>query len=97
MTGISEILVLILLLLCILIVPRMIPPKPLARRKKTGPSARVFTMKMRAAIVLSAVVIIISALWTKPWQGRILIFMVSGVLPVALGWSLVWILSARKK
>ena len=34
MTGISEILVLILLILCILIVPRMITPKPSGKRKK---------------------------------------------------------------
>ncbi|WP_020588987.1 hypothetical protein [Desulfobacter curvatus] len=97
MTGISEILVLILLILCILIVPRMITPKPSGKKKKTRPSARGFTMKMRIAIVLSAAVLIISALWAKPWQGQILMFIASGVLPVALGWSLVWIFSARKK
>nr|WP_320014661.1 hypothetical protein [uncultured Desulfobacter sp.] len=54
-------------------------------------------MKMRSAIVLSAAVIIISALWTKPWQGQISMFIVSGIMPVALGWSLVWIFSAQKK
>lgn len=97
MTGISEILILILLILCILIVPRMMNPNPKAKRKKTKPSAMVFTMKIRIAIVLSAADIIISALWTKPWQGQISMFIVSGILPVALGWSLVWILSARKK
>jgi hypothetical protein len=72
-------------------------PNPKAKRKKTKPSARVFTMKIRIAIVLSAADIIISALWTKPWQGQISMFIVSGILPVALGWSLVWIFSARKK
>ena len=97
MTGISEILILILLILCILIVPRMMNPTPKTKSKKTKPSAGVFTMKIRIAIVLSAADIIISALWTKPWQGQILMFIVSGILPVALGWSLVWILSARKK
>lgn len=96
MTGISEILVLILLILCILILPRMITANPPGRRKKTRPRAKVFTMKTRIAIVSSAAVTIISALWTKPWQGQFLIFLVSGILPVALGWSLVWILSARK-
>ncbi|HAR34928.1 MAG TPA: hypothetical protein DCR95_12825 [Desulfobacter sp.] len=96
MTGISEILLLILLILCIFIVPRMITPKPSGRRTKRA-SARVFTMKMRLAVVLSAADIIISALWTKPWQGQISMFIVSGILPVALGWSLVWIFSARKK
>ncbi|MCG8552860.1 MAG: hypothetical protein MI799_20840 [Desulfobacterales bacterium] len=95
MTGISELLVLILLILCILIVPRMITPKPSGKGKKRS-SARVFTMKIRIAIVLSAADIIISALWTKPWQGQILMFIMFGILPVALGWSLVWIFSARK-
>ncbi|WP_242637405.1 hypothetical protein [Desulfobacter hydrogenophilus] len=54
-------------------------------------------MTIRFAIVLSVADVIISALWTKPWQGQILMFIVFGILPVALGWSLVWILSARKK
>lgn len=53
-------------------------------------------MKMRLAIVLSMAVIIISALWTKPWQGQISMFIVLGILPVALGWSLLWIFSAKK-
>lgn len=97
MTGISEILILILLILCILIVPRMMNPKPQGKRKKIRPSARVFTMKMRLAIILSAADVIISALWTKPWQGQISMFIVLGILPVALGWSLVWIFSAKKK
>ncbi len=97
MTGISEILLLIFLILCILFLPRIISPKPPGKRKKTGPSSRVFTMKIRTAIVLSAADIIISALWTKPWQGRISIFIVSGILPVALGWSLFWIFLAQKK
>ncbi|EIM65229.1 hypothetical protein DespoDRAFT_03467 [Desulfobacter postgatei 2ac9] len=97
MTGISEILLLILLILCILIVPRMITPKPSGRRREKSASAGVFTMKMRLAVVLSAADIIISALWTKPWQGQISMFIVSGILPVVLGWSLVWIFSAREK
>jgi hypothetical protein len=75
----------------------MMTPNPQAKRKKTKTSARVFTMKIRIAIVLSVADIIISALWTKPWQGQISMFIVSGILPVALGWSLVWIFSARKK
>ena len=97
MTGISEILVLVLLILCILILPRMIPGKPAAKRKKTGLSAGMFTMKIRAAIVLSVTIIIISALVTKPWLGGIPMFILSGILPVALGWALVWILSAQRK
>lgn len=96
MTGISEILILVLLILCILIVPRMMKPKTQGQ-KKTRPAARVFTMKMRFAIVLSAADIIVSALWTKPWQGQMSLFIVLGILPVALGWSLFWIFSAQKK
>ncbi len=97
MTGISEILVLILLILCILIVPRMLNPAPAPGNKKSRQSSRRLNMKLRAAIVLSLTVIVVSGLWIKPWQGEVVLFIALGILPVALCWALVWIFSARKK
>lgn len=94
LTGISEILVLILLICAVLIVPRMMAPAPKkssARKAKKGLSA-----KMRAGIVLSVLVPVVSALVLKPWAGNIIPFVIAGILPVAIAWAGFWIISARK-
>ena len=94
MTGISEILVLILLICAVLIVPRMMAPaskKTAARTVKKRLSA-----KMRAGIVLSALVPVVAALLLRPWSGNITLFVIAGILPVALAWGCFWIISARK-
>jgi len=94
-TGISEILVLILLITGILIIPRMFKPAPqrTTAQKKVTP----ITAKMRAGIVVSALVPVLSALVLKPWKGDIILFLSIGLLPVALAWGLFWIFSAKKK
>ena len=94
MTGISEILVLILLICVLLIIPRMMKPAPKggASKKKT----RGLGAKMRAGIVVSVLVPVISGLIHKPWTGEVTPFIITGVLPVALAWGGFWILSARK-
>lgn len=94
MTGISEILVLILLICGILIIPRMMKPAPARKapaRKKGG-----LTFGMRAGIVVSLLIPIVSGLVIRPWSGNILLFVVTGILPVALAWGIFWVLSARK-
>ena len=96
MTGISEILVLILLILCILIVPRMLNPAPAGKKTKSKRPARLLTMKTRAAIVLSVTIISVAGLLTKPWQKGVIPFLTFGILPVGLGWAIAWIISAKK-
>ncbi len=95
MTGISEILVLVLLICGLLILPRMFKPAPKAHKKRIPP--RSFNMKLRAGIVVSILFPLLLALAIKPWQGNLIRYVSLGILPVALGWALVWILSAQKK
>lgn len=94
MTGISEILVLILLICAILIIPRMMKPAPSARSSK---NSKGLTAGMRAGIVVSLLLPVVSGLITKPWNGNPITFVITGILPVALAWGAFWILSARKK
>lgn len=95
MTGISEILVLILLITAILILPRMLKPAP--TRKGTALPSKKLGKKMRAAIVLSAAYPALAALFINPWDGNLLLFAGAGILPVVLAWALFWIFSAPKK
>ena len=94
MTGVSEILVLILLISGILILPRMFKPAPktLVNRK-----AFVLSSKMRMGIVLSILVPMILALVLKPWKSHLILYIFIGIVPVALAWAFVWIQAGQKK
>jgi len=93
LTGVSEVLILILLISGILILPRMFKPAPKAvQRKKNKPLSK----KARAGIVLSVVIPIAAAIGLKPWNGNFILFVSIGIIPVALAWALAWIVSAKK-
>jgi len=94
LTGVSEILVLVLLISGILILPRMLKPAP--SRKKAG-TKKSMSMKMRAGIVISVVFPSIMALYLKPWNENLILFVLLGAVPVALAWGIVWILAAKKQ
>ena len=93
MTGVSEILVLVLLISGILILPRILKPAPI--QKKTG-KRKSMSMKMRAGIVMSVVFPSTMALYLKPWDENLILFILLGAVPVALVWGIVWILAAKK-
>jgi hypothetical protein len=93
-TGVSEILVLILLISCILILPRMLKPQPAASPKEK--IARL-PRKKRAAIVASILYPIAVALVIKPWEGHLLKAAVIGLVPVVLAWAVYWVVAAPKK
>ncbi len=94
MTGVSEILVLILLISGILILPRIFKPAPKAVQ---GKKKRTLSKKKRAGVVVSVLIPITAAMVLKPWNGNLVLFVSIGIIPVALAWAMVWILSAQKK
>lgn len=96
MTGISEILVLLLLLACILILPRLLKGVP--ARSGSSPVAEIKKLgtKARVRIVMSFVYPAGAALYLRPWDGHWISFLSFGVFPVLLIWGLIWILSAKK-
>ena len=96
MTGISEILVLIVLILGILILPRMLKPQPAPSKRPRSANSKFMNMKMRAGIVISVLFPVITALVMKPWQGDLVFYLIVGILPVALGWAVFWILGGKK-
>ncbi len=93
MTGVSEILVLILLVSGILILPRMFKPAPRERHPQKSPG---LSLQIRLGIVLSALYPILLALVLKPWKTHLILYVFLGILPVALAWAIVWILAGRK-
>ncbi len=96
MTGISEILVLVLLIACILILPRMFKGVP-AKKASSSKKRKQLSVKIRFGIVLTLVYPIAMALYIKPWNENIIPFVSFGIIPVFLIWAGVWIIAGRKK
>ena len=96
MTGISEILVLVLLIACILILPRMFKGEP-AKKTSSSKKRKKLPAKIRFGIVLSLVYPLVMALFIKPWNENISPFISFGIIPVFLVWAVVWIIAGRKK
>jgi hypothetical protein len=93
-TGVSEILVLILLISGILILPRMLKPPP---ARDTGKKIVRLSQKKRAAIVASILYPLACALVIKPWEGHLMTFSALGFIPVVLAWAVYWVISAPRK
>lgn len=96
MTGISEILVLVLLIACILILPRLFKGEP---DKKVSSSKKVknFSAKLRFNIVLTLAWPVSMALYLKPWDDHLILFISYGVAPVIFIWAIIWIMAGKKK
>jgi uncharacterized BrkB/YihY/UPF0761 family membrane protein len=102
LSGIQEILVIILILIAILFVPRMISPQRRAAPKPFHPlhSIRNLSVRWRLAIVVSLLWLLGSAVYLRPWQKTPEPFLFLGCGPVFLGWCITWVVAGfgkRKK
>lgn len=99
MAGVSEILVLILIITGILILPRLFKPQPVARNTDTSLSDKIkqVSVKIRIAICLSLIYPLAAALYLKPWNSNLNLFLITGILPVIIIWSILWIIAGTKK
>lgn len=95
MAGLTEILVLILLILGVLILPRLLKPAS-SRQKLFSKQTFQLTLLVRAGIILSLVYPAAIALYFRPWEGALVPFLGFGVLPVFLAWSIVWVMNGNK-
>ena len=95
-TGINEILVLVLLIACILILPRLFK-KDSAKKGSSSKKIKNLSAKIRFSIVLTLVYPIVAALYLKPWENNPIIYLSYGVVPVFLVWAIAWIVAGKKK
>jgi hypothetical protein len=95
-SGIQEILLIVVILLGIFLLPRMLKPQPPPRETiRRRPIPRL-SWTLRLAIVVS---ILWVAAWTihlKPWRQDVTPFVLVGLGPVVVGWSLRWVLAGLK-
>ncbi len=88
MSGIQEILVLVIIILAIFFVPRM-----MSRRKEPVLVRSVISLsgKMRLAIAASIFWPALIAAFMKPWRNSLISFLYIGAGPVTLAWIVYWV------
>lgn len=96
-SGLQEIVVIVLIVLGLILVPRMMAPRPAPRQPLVRHPALRITWTVRLAIVLSILWPLAWALYIKPWQHDAVRFALVGIGPVAIGWSLKWVLDGISK
>jgi len=96
LTGISEILVLALLIVCILILPRIFRSEP-EKKPSFSKKAAKLSSKVRLGILMSILYPFAAAIYLKPWNKNLTAFLSIGILPVFLGWGIAWVLAGRKQ
>ena len=95
MSGLQEILVLVLIVIVLFFLPRMVSrpaqvPKPAIQIKQ-------IPGKWRLAVFLSLVWLVVTALWLKPWGGNLILFAGAGVFPVLVFWGVVWVVTGYRR
>ena len=94
MSGISEILVLVIIVLAIFFIPRMMA-KP--EDKRPVKPAVELTGKLRLAIAASVIWPALIAAYLQPWQKDLVLFLYLGIGPVILGWGAFWIITGFRR
>ncbi len=96
MSGLQEILVIVLIVLALWAVPRLTGR---SRGYAAGQPVRRFSLqgRTRLAILASAVWVAAAGLVLNPLEGPVLPFVLAGPGPVALGWGAAWVMRGYGK
>ncbi|MBF0111382.1 MAG: hypothetical protein HQK74_01445 [Desulfamplus sp.] len=96
LAGIQEIFTIGFIILCIFFVPRLVRDNQ-PRYGKIKNSGGKLSGKARLGIVISAMFTLIMMFIIKPWDNNLVLFLSIGVMPVVLGWAIVWVKAGFKK
>ena len=96
LSGIKEIVIVVCVLVGLFMLPRFIRrggPKPASGQSQP---TRKNQGLMRLAVLFSGLWVAIAAVLLNPLSGQMLPFLGAGVLPVALGWGVRWVVLGFK-
>jgi hypothetical protein len=98
LSGIQEILLIMLLILALVILPRIFSPNRTPVQPKPMRAGRtVLSGKLRLAILISVLWLFgLSAVYV-PWRGHWLAFIYAGVGPLIAAWGLYWVVSGFRR
>ena len=94
MSGLQEILVIVLVIAFILFLPRWTGR---GTKKTSAKPLQTLSGKLRLAVIASVIWLMLWATYFKPWTGEILAFTLVGLCPVIIGWGALWVIDGFKK
>ncbi|MCK8601678.1 hypothetical protein [Desulfoferrobacter suflitae] len=94
MSGIQEILVVLVIILILFYLPKRAAN---GQQQRSSGLSRALSGKVRLALVICFVWIACMALFLPPWQGKFFPFVYLGLGPVALGWGVYWVVLGFRK
>jgi hypothetical protein len=96
MSGLTELLLIIAIILGILLLPKTLR-RPQEADMRQSDQGLGLTGWHRLAIVASILWPTLLALYLEPWNTDWLIFLSIGVFPIGLAWGIYWVLSGFRK
>ena len=90
MSGLQEILLIVLVIAVILFLPRITGR---GTGKASGKSLPSLSGRLRLGVVASIIWLLVWTTYFTPWNGSMLAFALVGLCPVILGWGALWILA----
>ena len=97
MSGLQEILILVLIIVVLFTLPRILQRGKENRGTASLPQEKPMRGRTRLAILASGLWPAVAAVLLEPWHGEIVPFLVIGLLPVGLGWAIAWVVWGYKK
>ncbi len=95
MTSITEILTLVVIIIGILILPKMFRQEE-KKSSKNKLSINSISVLARFGIVVSILIPTISALVFQPWKKDLILFVLTGIIPLIIGWGIYWMRAGIK-
>lgn len=94
-SGIQEVLLIVVILLAILFIPRMMAPKRRVAPKTAFQMRRLvnLSVRWRLALAVTFLWLLGGTLYFRPWQAGSEQFLFFGVGPVIIGWCVAWVIA----
>ena len=96
MSGVQEILIVVLIVLGILFIPRMTGRRATPHQIPVLKRIRI-SAPMRLAIAVSVLWPLGAVVYYRPWEDAATSFYAFGLGPVIIGWCLYWVLAGFKR
>lgn len=94
MSGMQEILLIVMVALAVFYLPRRSIRQTV---KRTARPAWIFSGWMRLAVAGSFLWLSLTAVLLEPWEKNWLFFFYFGIVPVVVEWSVIWVIAGYRK